>query len=161
MPGMLLSRWLLCSTLGLTAGLDDSKSDQGDLASAIRTAYEANRSAFRFGTLKLRDSIGIARDAESANRRDWTRKYGEAEGVYVFDGTRAMYDCTYPLEDMVASRVRSGDGWTSVLSHERGTTDGKLTLLDAVFPTDDGKSLTHTAEIFPASLILQRQVAGA
>lgn len=127
--------------------------DDGSLPQAIRTAYEANRTALSsFGTVHFRESDGFLPAGSRATLSDvagadWTR-LSNLDGLYVFDGRSARFDHVFPLRDELARRVQvDKDTWRTPLSSWRALTDGQTTLLDLLGITDDGSARRHNPRL--------------
>ncbi len=143
---------------GLFFGSLLADSDDLTTARAIRTAYEANRTALqRSGNLHFRFSVGYAPSLEVARRGEWTTRH-TARGAYVYDGEHARYECLFSAEDHAEARIKRGDVWTSPLNSVRILTDGGKTLLDQVALSRTGTSLRHLLQIVPGNEGFYREV---
>ncbi len=140
---------LLTAILLAGCGPVDLTGPQVELARAIGTAAEANRSAFRFGAVKFRYTVGYADSLDEAIAGRLTKGY-PTEGSLAFNERRGRYEVVHSLENMVADRVQLGPTrWSSILRSDRVLTDGKVTLFDGIGADEPGTGLIHTAQITP------------
>jgi len=96
--------------------------DSDGRVNAIRTAFEANRGAFTFATIRFRLAIGRATSEEAAANGDLSDKV-VADGFYAFDGIRGRYECVFP-------ELEPGKSKRRVRRSIRSLTDGELSLWD-------------------------------
>lgn len=125
--------------------------DHSQLLPAIRTAYQSNRAALGFGTIRFSLVVGEASSPSAASSGELTRPF-TAEGFLAYGGKNIRYDCIYPIEDEVAARVRiSKNSWSSLIGSRRFITAGDLTLFDDLFVDADDKTVAHSAQIMPTT----------
>ena len=119
-----------------------------ELVEAIVTAYEANRAAITHGFARFRFLRGRGEDIDVV-AKDGPNDYGEAQGLYAFDGPNARYESVFAPEDMITDRMPTEDGGFSTrFPSDRLLTDGELILADQLFPASiDPPRYTHQAQI--------------
>ena len=137
---------LIIVALALTSPVGDD----GDWERAIGQGYEANRTAFAFGTIRYRWARGEAADLDAAREGRWAWRT-ETEGYCVFDGKRGLYEHVFPLAEMVARRKVQYGKWLSPIESFRYLTDGDCTLFHVIVPDDAGRTNLHNSEIVAGS----------
>ncbi len=149
---------LVLPAAGVAHAQSKSTKDSTGLLSAIETAYFANRDSFSRGRFKFHHAIGRSNSPESAVRMEWKRR-AVANCLYVFEGTNTRYECLFDLDALVSHRERTEQGgWNSVLSDIRAVSNGKLSLVDRMTPSEDGSSMLHEPQIELGSQGLFQQV---
>ena len=120
-------------------------------ARAAGLASEANRNAFRFGTVRFTLSTGTAPGLRDALDGRWTTR-SEGKGFFAYDGKRGRYECVHTLKEMVATREKIAENsWNTPITSERDLTDGTDTLFDVIAPNRDGTAFNHTSQITPGT----------
>lgn len=121
--------------LSLFSQVPSAPSDGGSFTDAVQTAFNANRAVLPYGTIRFTFAVGRAENAEAAGRGELKDKW-VAEGLYIYDGPRARYECIFSAADMLAERTDLGSGSSSSsLVSQRFLTDGKVSLFDSMHPS--------------------------
>ena len=147
--------------LSVFSQVPSASADRAPLTEAVQTAILANRAVLSYGTIHFTYTVGNAKDAEAAGRGELQDKW-VAEGLYIYDGHRARYECIFAAADMLAERTDLGSGSSeTLLMSDRFLTDGKVSLFDILhpsgakgIPSPAGKDLSlysHTSQINPGT----------
>jgi hypothetical protein len=120
-----------------------------ELAQTILAARDAGRAEFTHWTIRFQYTVAKAEDLESALARRWTDE-AIGDGLSAFDGTRGRHEILFSPRDMAEKRSKGpSGGFSTYLRAFRSLTDGKATLSDRIDVNRDGKTLEHSAQIYP------------
>jgi len=160
--------WLLMCSLACV--VTPPPGDEGRVAEAICTAFEANRANLAYGAIRFTYTVGKSSSTAAARCGEISEKY-VADGTYVYNGDQARYELVFSAEDMASERVDLGGGRsTSQLTSFRLLTNGKVTLFDFMDPLSLAKrgpssssgrplsSFSHSSQIDPGTEVFMRHV---
>ena len=113
----------------------------------LRLSYKSNKEAFAFGTFRFEYTIGNCASLPDAEAGVFARSLHE-QGLYVFYGKNARYDLIADPREFAAfsTRIREHQ-FSSIAVALRMLTDGQVTLLDSLNPSESGSEWYHSAGI--------------
>lgn len=114
---------------------------------AVKTAYQANREAFAFGTIHFRSSMGTAGSLDKVLSGEW-KPEDTAKGLYVYEDLRGRYECITDNIQKYLKPTSEGKPTDPGAVHSvRTVTDGKSTLYDLMRPNRNRGSWSYLSEI--------------
>ncbi|MEW4569817.1 hypothetical protein AB1L88_18285 [Tautonia sp. JC769] len=124
-------------------------SDTGVTVDAIRTAYEANREALAYGSIRFQYIRGRSSSIEQAVAGRGENPIA-TEGSHVFDLPHGRTERINTLEQMATHRRQvSETSFATSLDPARALTDGERSLVHRINVAPDGTGLLHGVSITP------------
>jgi len=131
--------------MALAWGLSTTESrgaDDREVAGAAQTAFRANRSAIRFGTVRYRNIRGRADGPDEGLAGDIDNPVNNTI-THWYHGPNGRHDCEYSVQSLVDK-----GGWRFPTPSWRILTDGNKTLTDDIYLQEDNQTLQHQPQIF-------------